>query len=247
MPLAAGYLRDSGFDGSMHVAMSADGQTIAACRAAPLGAPGAFGGASDFLRRGGTPGAPLVMNIPSGNLGWPDDGLTSGLDCGNISITDDGSRMFWGQRGPTPGWYSSATLLPSQVVNTPPVAKITGVVDGQSVEFGTPVAPRCAIADAEDGNRDFSATVTGPLGPRAASGLGSMTATCSFTDSGGLSVVTRASYAIVDTTGPSIGPVANITVEAAGASGAPASFAIPTANDAVDGPRPVGCTPVSGS
>ena len=56
------------------------------------------------------------------------------------------------------------------------------------------------------------------------------------------------SIMVVDTTGPVIADVsADITVEAADAAGATATYASPTASDVVDGSVPVACVPASGS
>lgn len=53
---------------------------------------------------------------------------------------------------------------------------------------------------------------------------------------------------IADTTPPVMSGVpANITAQATSSAGAVVSYALPTATDAIDGPRPVACAPPSGS
>jgi hypothetical protein len=62
-------------------------------------------------------------------------------------------------------------------------------------------AGTCAITDAEDGSSTASAVITGTL----SHGLGEQTATCDYTDNGGLAADTAsATYTIVDTGDPTI-------------------------------------------
>src|SRR4029453_12859438 len=63
----------------------------------------------------------------------------------------------------------------------------------------------CQVTDAEDGNSSFAATLSAITGPYAADGIGSQTASCSYTDGGGLSATpASATSSIVDPSGPSI-------------------------------------------
>ena len=75
--------------------------------------------------------------------------------------------------------------------------------------------PACSVVDGQDGNSSFPATLSALTGPLAAYDLGSQTATCSYTDAGGLSATASATYTIVDTTNPGISfvsrtPAANV-------------------------------------
>jgi hypothetical protein len=103
------------------------------------------------------------------------------------------------------GTYVNQVDIPITVTqpvptNTKPSVSVESVVDGGSYEIGTVLNPTCAITDAEDGNSTAAAVVTGTL----EHGLGSQTATCSYTDAGGLSDTASATYTIVDTNDPTI-------------------------------------------
>jgi hypothetical protein len=82
--------------------------------------------------------------------------------------------------------------------NTAPVVSVTGVND-PSYEIGSEPTPGCSVVDAEDTN----ATVD-PVFDRSAlsHGLGTVTVTCSYEDTGGLSDSDTVSYTIVDTGDP---------------------------------------------
>jgi hypothetical protein len=90
--------------------------------------------------------------------------------------------------------------------NTAPVVVVTGVTAGASYQIGTFPAAGCHVTDAEDGtNTTFAATLSAITGPLSAYNLGAQTATCSWTDSGGLTTTTSATYAIVDGIAPTLG------------------------------------------
>jgi hypothetical protein len=77
--------------------------------------------------------------------------------------------------------------------------------------------------------------------------IGTTTVTCSATDAHANSATGTFKVTVVqDTTPPVLFLPAPITVEATGPAGAVVTYTA-TAVDAVDGPRPVTCTPVSGS
>ena len=131
--------------------------------------------------------------------------------------------------------------------NVAPVVTVGGVSNGARYEFGSVPAATCAWTDDKDGSGTGTPTLSSITGSRAAAGLGSQTATCSKTDSGGLTTTASATYSIVDTTPPAISVVPDITAEATSAAGAVVTYAAPTATDAVDGSRSVSCQPASGS
>jgi hypothetical protein len=131
--------------------------------------------------------------------------------------------------------------------NTAPVVTTGGVSDGASYEYGAVPAATCAWTDDVDGSGTATPTLSAITGSRAAAGLGSQTASCSATDSGGLTTTASATYSIVDTTPPVISGLSDITAEATTAAGAEVSYPSPTATDAVDGSRSVSCLPASGS
>lgn len=96
------------------------------------------------------------------------------------------------------------TLHVLGAANTAPQVSVTGVTDGDSYEFGAVPAATCEVTDAEDGDSSFPATLSAISGPLADYGLGEQTASCSYTDAGGLTASASATYTIVDTTDPVI-------------------------------------------
>lgn len=84
--------------------------------------------------------------------------------------------------------------------NTAPSVSVTGVTDGASYEIGRVPAATCDVTDAEDANESASPVFSGTL----SHGLGNQTATCTYTDGGGLSDSDSATYTIVDTGDPTI-------------------------------------------
>jgi hypothetical protein len=89
--------------------------------------------------------------------------------------------------------------------NTAPSISILGVAGGSSYDVGSVPAAMCSVTDAEDGNKSFAATLSGVTGPYAGDGIGEQTASCSYTDNGGLTATASATYGIVDPTAPTIG------------------------------------------
>jgi hypothetical protein len=81
---------------------------------------------------------------------------------------------------------------------------ITGVADGSSYEYGSVPVAGCSIVDTEDGNSSFGALLSEISGSLAAYGLCPQTASCSYTDGGGLTSTASATYSIVDLTDPVI-------------------------------------------
>ncbi|MFF1384385.1 PxKF domain-containing protein [Arthrobacter sp. NPDC058288] len=88
--------------------------------------------------------------------------------------------------------------------NTAPTLTLAGVSTGASYAKGSVPAASCNVADAEDGNKTFAATLSGITGPYATDGIGQQTASCSYTDGGGLTASGSANYDIVDPSGPQI-------------------------------------------
>lgn len=88
--------------------------------------------------------------------------------------------------------------------NTAPSVTVAGVMTGESYAKGAVPAATCNIADAEDGNRTVAAALSGITGPYAEDGIGHQTASCSYTDGGGLTASGSATYSIVDPSGPQI-------------------------------------------
>ncbi len=88
--------------------------------------------------------------------------------------------------------------------NTPPTVTVAGVTGGASYNKGSVPNATCQVTDAEDGNSSFAATLSPVTGPFASDGIGSQTASCSYTDAGGATAAASLSYSIVDPSGPVI-------------------------------------------
>jgi hypothetical protein len=88
--------------------------------------------------------------------------------------------------------------------NTAPTVVVAGVDEGASYNKGSVPAATCQVTDAEDGNRSFAATLSAITGPYASDGIGSQTASCSYTDGGGLTASASETYSIVDPSVPVI-------------------------------------------
>jgi hypothetical protein len=78
--------------------------------------------------------------------------------------------------------------------------------------------------------------------------LGTTTVSCNAQDGAGNQAATETFVVVVvDTTGPSLTPMSDITVSATANSSAVATWTTPVASDLVDGNLPVSCTPPSGT
>jgi hypothetical protein len=86
--------------------------------------------------------------------------------------------------------------------NTAPTIAVSGVTGGASYGKGSVPTATCQVTDAEDGPSTFPARLSAVTGPYAADGLGSQTASCSYTDKGGLTASGSQTYSIVDPTAP---------------------------------------------
>jgi len=119
-----------------------------------------------------------------------------------------------------------------------PVSAEATSASGASVSYTLPTA-----TDLVDG----SVSVTCLPVPGSTFALGSTTVNCSATDAHSNTAHSSFSVTVVDTTPPSISAHGDVNVTATSASGAVATYTLPTATDLVDGSVPVNCTPVSGS
>ena len=158
-----------------------------------------------------------------------------------VSVADSNTTGLYSTSGAT----FTLTVTKPAVVNTPPTVTISAVTNGASYEFGNVPVARCNVTDKEDGNSSFDASLSAITGARAAEGLGSQTASCSYDDAGSLNAKASATYSIVDTSKPLVTVDAPAATEATGAT-TPVTFAA-GAYDAVDGNLPVTCTTVGGT
>ncbi|HEX5333378.1 MAG TPA: HYR domain-containing protein [Cellulomonas sp.] len=129
--------------------------------------------------------------------------------------------------------------------NQPPTVTVTGVLQGASYEHGSVPAAMCNVTDDHDAARTFAATLSAIAGTLTSYGLGSQTAACSATDTGGLTSTTAAAYTVVDTTKPTLTVPGDLTAEATGSSGAVVTWSA-SATDAVDGSPAVACSGTGG-
>lgn len=101
---------------------------------------------------------------------------------------------------------------PPAPTNTAPTVSVAGVTNGASYNKGSVPVATCTVTDAEDGPSSFAATLSGVTGTYSTDGIGSQTASCAHTDSGGLAAVpASATYSIVDPTAPGISSTVNPT------------------------------------
>lgn len=157
-----------------------------------------------------------------------------------VSVADSNTVGLYSTSGAT----FTLTVTKPLVTNTAPTVSITGVTNGALYELGNVPVAGCNVTDKDDGNRTFDASLSPITGPRAAEGLGSQTASCSYDDAGGLNANASATYSIVDTRKPLVTVHAPAATEATGKL-TPVTFAV-SASDAVDGSRPVTCTNAAG-
>lgn len=104
--------------------------------------------------------------------------------------------------------FNIATALFRVVVsaagNNPPNVTVTVVSQGATYEIGSVPAAGCLVVDAEDGTVGVTAVLSPITGQWAAYGLGLQSASCTYTDMGGLTVSAIVAYSIVDTTPPTL-------------------------------------------
>lgn len=136
--------------------------------------------------------------------------------------------------------------IDSRSLNTAPSIEVAGVVDDGIYEFGAVPAATCVASDTEDGPSTPTASLSEITGARSAAGLGSQTATCTYTDNSGLTATATATYTIVDTTAPVLTVPADQAATATSADGATVTYTAPSALDTVDGDVTPDCNHSSG-
>lgn len=122
-----------------------------------------------------------------------------------ISVTQT-SNTTEGTFNLAPATFTVNVAAPAPA-NTAPQIAVEGVTSGASYAKGAVPAATCRVTDPEDGSQAFAATLSAVTGPYAADGIGEQTATCSYTDAGGLKAEASATYGIVDESAPTITPV----------------------------------------
>jgi hypothetical protein len=134
--------------------------------------------------------------------------LTAGATTMSLTVTSNNTGASFNL---APATFAVNVAPPP---NTAPTIALTGVSAAASYEILSVPAAGCSVVDAEDGNSSFAATLSEITGPLAGYGLGSQTASCSYTDAGELTTSASITYQIVDTAAPAIvfvsrSPVAN--------------------------------------
>jgi hypothetical protein len=86
----------------------------------------------------------------------------------------------------------TVNVAPATPTNTAPTVNVVGAVDGQHYTWGALPSPTCSVADKEDGAKSFAATLT----HTEADWIGSQTASCTYTDAGGLTASSSVSYVV---------------------------------------------------
>lgn len=179
-----------------------------------VGVPVAFSvaGANDGVT--GTCAPASCVTGADGTVSFTYTGTNAGEDTVFASFTDNGAKQ-------TASAAVARTAAPS---NTGPTVEVTGAEDGGTYEIGDEPTAACAVTDAEDGDSTFAAEVTELDGPLAAYGVGSQTATCEYTDEGGLSASASATYSIADTGAPTLSGAPETSPNAAGWYRSPVSI-----------------------
>lgn len=140
----------------------------------------------------------------------------------------------------------NVTIAAPPPSNTPPSVSVIGVSHGAIYEIGAVPAAACLVVDTEDGSQSVSPSLSAITGPLAGLGLGSQTATCTYTDLGGLTNTNSATYSIVDSHGPTVSITTTASIGLQGwynfdSSGAGGIVVTVNASDAV-GVTDLSCT-----
>jgi hypothetical protein len=155
---------------------------------------------------------PLVLDVvtPPGVMASPDplSITTCGTDhtvtfTASASAVGGTATVFITSSPAGDGTYKNQVEIPITVnrpSNTKPTVSVVGVTDGASYEIGSVPTPSCNVADAEDGSPTVAVVIDGTL----SHGLGTQTASCSYTDKGGLSASASVTFSVVDKTAPEI-------------------------------------------
>ncbi|NUS36794.1 MAG: hypothetical protein HOQ04_10130 [Pseudarthrobacter sp.] len=126
------------------------------------------------------------------------------LSAGSATVTaGQASNTTTGTFDLAPATFTVNVAAPAPS-NTAPVLNVTGVTAGASYTKGSVPAALCSVTDTEDGPSTFAAKLGAISGTDAAGGVGSQTASCSYTDKGGLTASSSVTYNIIDGSAPEI-------------------------------------------
>lgn len=137
---------------------------------------------------------------------------------------------------------TEVTPQPPADTTKPVLSGLTDVTREATKSTGADVTFAPTADDAVDGSRPVTCS------PASGStfGIGTTTVSCSATDLSSNQATGSFGVTVRDTTGPALTVAAPAPTEATGPDGAPVTFSA-SASDAVDGTRPVTCSPASGS
>lgn len=119
---------------------------------------------------------------------------TTTITVGQVSLVGSGTFNY------APATFTVTVAAPAPA-NTAPQVSVTGVVAGGAYPKGAVPSPGCLVEDAEDGTSTPAPVISGTLD---SDGLGTQTATCSYTDDGDLEATSSATYLIYDPSAPTI-------------------------------------------
>ncbi|MCU1374581.1 MAG: exported protein of unknown function [Actinomycetia bacterium] len=149
---------------------------------------------------GGASGQPVVLSLGAGA------GSVCTLSGSTVTRLRAGTCTILANQAGVTEIYSPAAEA-SQSWTTPdeaPSVAVTGVDDGGTYEIHAVPAAACAVSDTEDGVVPVTPLLSAVDGPKAAFGIGSQTATCTYTDQGSNTGTATATYTIVDTIRPTL-------------------------------------------
>ena len=139
----------------------------------------------------------------------PEDGVVTGIrpttvrsgDVATVtcSYTDNGIDGAVNKRTAS----DSVTYTVERRTNTAPTVQVTGVAPG-SYEIGSEPVAGCSVEDAEDSAAKTTVELSPLDGTLSAYGAGERTATCRYTDTGGLAGTHSVRYTVVDTAKPTL-------------------------------------------
>ncbi|HEY3530170.1 MAG TPA: PxKF domain-containing protein [Nocardioides sp.] len=171
-----------------------------------------------------TLGSPLVLtiNTPAGVTANPsqvtisdcgaDKGASVSFTASATAVSADVTVTYVSGPGGADAYKNQVDIpitvtQPTPPANTKPSVVVTGFTSGDTFEIGSEPTPGCSVTDAEDTNPVGLLTVDRSA---LSHGLGTVTVTCDYTDTGGLVADTAtATYTIVDTGDPTISHTLN--------------------------------------
>lgn len=127
------------------------------------------------------------------------DGATATITATAAGGRSTGNPKVYGTYSPD---SFTLTVQAPAAENTPPQVSVTGFTDGDAFEIGSEPTPGCSVVDAEDGEQAVDPQVD--RSDVDEHGLGTVTVTCSYTDTGGETGTATASYTVEDTVAPTI-------------------------------------------